>query len=284
MQPLFWPLLLPAAAPELLAHRVLWASLTCLVVIGLVGRGWRLVRLAREPRRVLRLGAAGACLGVAWGVYIYAVNSGQVVQSSLGLFMIPLSTVLVGVLVFRERMKAGQWAGLGVAVVATIALTLAFGAVPWIALALCCLMAVYAALKKVAAAPVLEGFAVECTMLAPVAVAYLGWLGWSGEAIVGTAAPTLLVLAVVSGVLTTIPLLLHAAAIQRLPLVVVGVAQYLNPVLQFVLAVVVLNEPMPAGRWWGFVLVWVALAIFTVGSLSRRARPRAGVPAVDEVP
>ncbi|HEY9408935.1 MAG TPA: EamA family transporter RarD [Jiangellaceae bacterium] len=269
-QPLFWPLLLPTPADELLAHRVLWSALTCVVAVLLIRRGRAVGRLLAQPRTAGLLAAAGLCLAAAWGVYIYAVNSGQVVQGSLGLFMIPLSTVLVGVVVFRERLSRGQWGALGLAAAATAVIAVTYGGLPWIALSLCVLMAGYAALKKAAAAPVLEGFTIECLAVAPLAIGLIGWLMIGDRHTIGQISGSHTALTVLSGLLTTVPLLLHAGAIRRLPLNVVGVAQYLNPTLQFAIAVVLLNEEVPAGRWIGFALIWVALLTFTLVSTSRR--------------
>lgn len=192
--------------------------------------------------------------------------------------MVPLSTVLAGVLVFRERLKPGQWAAVGLAVAATSVLTAAYGRPPWIALALCLLMAVYAVLKKLAAAPVLEGFTLECLAVLPLAVGFICWLAATGEVTVSQVSAGHTALAVCSGVMTTVPLLLHAASITSLPLFVVGVVQYLNPTVQFVLAVTVIGEQMTSARWWGFALVWVALAIFTASSLPHRRSPAATSP------
>lgn len=267
VQPLYWRLVRSVPAVELLAHRVLWSAATCLLLLVATRRRAALRALPGQRRVRGLLTAAGACLAAAWGVYIHAVNTGQVVQGSLGLFMVPLTTVLVGVLVFGERLNRGQQAAITVAALATVVIGTSYGRPPWLAVAIAVLMAMYAALKKRAAAPVLAGFTFEClAVVAPMSL-WLAVLSGTGEARVPGLAAGRILLVVGTGLLTVVPLLSHAAAIDRIPLVLLGVVQYLNPVLQFALAVWVLDESVTSARWAGFALVWVALVVFAVASL-----------------
>lgn len=270
VQPLYWRLVRSVPAVELLAHRVLWSAVTCVLLLVATRRRAALRALPEQPRIRGLLTAAGLCLAAAWGVYIHAVNTDQVVQGSLGLFMVPLTTVLVGVVVFGERLNPGQRIAIGVAVLATAVIGVSYGRPPWLALAIAVLMAVYAALKKQAAAPVLAGFTFEClAVVAPVSV-WLAVLAGTGEARVPELGAWQTLAITGTGLLTVVPLLSHAAAIDRVPLVVLGIVQYLNPVIQFTLAVWVLNEHVTPARWTGFALVWLALIAFATASLQPR--------------
>ena len=274
---LYWPLVDAAGPDELLAHRVVWSLLFCLV-FGVALRRWReLWALLRRPVVVGLLAVASVALTVAWGVYIHAVNTDRVVESSLGLYLIPLSTALVGVAVFGERLRPLQWVAVGGAAGATVVVAVGYGRPPWIALALCGLMAVYALVKKRAAAPAVAGFTVECLVATPVALAYVGWLAATGHGTVGVLGWRHTALVVASGLMTAVPLIAHAATINLLPLAVVGVLQYLNPTLQFLLGALVLDEPVGPARWAGFAAIWVALLVFAVDQVRG-----AGVGAVEE--
>lgn len=267
IQPLFWPLLKPSSAFELLAHRVVWSALSCAIFVLLLRRYRAVAQLCRKPRIVALLGGAGACVATAWGVYIYAVTTGHVVEGSLGLFMLPLTIVLVGVVVLRERLRLAQWIAVGGALVAVGILTFDYGRLPWIAVTISGLMAVYALLKKRAGAPALDGFMVECLVIVGPALGFIGWLMLTGGASVGRISLSHTALVATSGVITTIPLVSHAAAINRLSLTAVGILQYLNPVGQFLLGVLLLHEKLSVTRWLGFGLIWVVLAVFTASSL-----------------
>ena len=252
---------------ELLAHRVIWCAVACLLAVLAASRRRQGLRaILRQPRRLGLSAAAGGCLSVAWGIYIYAVNSGQVVEGSLGLFMVPLATVLAAVAVFGERLRVAQWGALGAAVMATGVLTVGYGRLPWIALTLSALMAVYATLKKKAAAPTLEGFTLECLTVAPLALGCLAILAATGRDTAVSISATHALLIVASGLVTAVPLLCHAASLHRLPLSVVGVLQYLNPTGQFLMGVLIRHEDMPASRWLGFGLVWSAVVAVVITS------------------
>ena len=273
-QVFYWPLVSPADPVELLAHRVVWSALFCVVCVVVLRQQYRLLDLFGNARQVVLLGGAGACLSTGWGLFIYAVIAGRVVETSLGLFLIPLGMVLAGVVGFGERLRHTQWAAVGTGVLATGALSLGYGHVPWVALGLCSLMVAYAMLKKQAQAPVLEGFSVECLLMAVPALALLAWLIASGHHTVGTISVSHTALVAASGIITTVPLLAYAASLKRLPLTLLGPLQYLNPMAQFVIGVTVLSEDMSAMRWLGFALVWLALAVFTVDSIRHRQQRR----------
>jgi chloramphenicol-sensitive protein RarD len=270
--PLYWKLLKPAGAAEILAHRMVWSFVFVGLLLAAL-RQWQWVRgLAGRPKALATLALAAVVISVNWGTYIYGVNTDRVVETSLGYFINPLISVLLGVAVLGERLRGGQWVAVGIGAVAVVALTVDYGRPPWIALVLAFSFGTYGLLKKTAGVPAAEGLAVESGFLAPLALAYLVWLEATGSAEFGHVSPAHAGLMVSAGVATAIPLLLFAGAANRIPLTTVGVLQYLAPLMQFALGVLVLHEPMPAARLAGFALVWLALAVFTVDGLRNHRR------------
>ncbi|ORA38798.1 EamA family transporter RarD [Mycobacterium aquaticum] len=268
--PGFFLLLLPAGALEVLAHRIVWSAVFLLLVLALARRLGDLRRL--RARTWLQLLAAAALISVNWGTYIYAVTNGHVVDAALGYFINPLVSVALGVVVFRERINRWQAVALIIAVAAVAVLTAQVGAPPYIAVVLAVSFGLYGLVKKVVAADPRVSVAVETLLALPLAAGYLIALGVLGQGHFlnnGAGHAALLLLA---GPVTAIPLLLFAAAAQRLPLVTLGLLFYLNPGLQMAWGVFIGHEPMPLGRWVGFALIWLALIIMTAGALGRRAR------------
>ena len=276
--PLYFPLLKPAGSIEVLAHRVVW-SLVVVTVLVQVTRKWAGVRAVVADRgKLIRLTAAAMFLAVNWGVYIYGVNSGRVVETSLGYFINPLVTVMLGVLVLRERLRPVQYAALGVAFVAVVFLSIQNGRPPWIALILAFSFGTYGLLKKTAVVGALEGLTVETAALAPLALVFLVGLQVSGNSTLGSHGPGHTALLAATGLITAIPLLFFGAAASRVPLTTLGVLQYLAPTMQFLIGVLVLHEALGLARLLGFCLVWVALAAFTADLLTQRRRgPRVAV-------
>jgi chloramphenicol-sensitive protein RarD len=282
--PLFWPLLEPAGAVEILAHRIVWSLVFLALVLALTsGVGW--VRTL-ERRQVVLLALAAVLITVNWGVFIYAVNSEHVVETSLGYFINPLVSVALGVLVLGERLRPRQRLAVAIATVAVVVLTLDYGHPPWIALVLACSFGTYGLVKKQANVEGTQSLAVETAFLVLPAVAYLlaqpgGTFGSEGA---GHAA-----LLMAGGVATAVPLILFGAAAIRIPLTTVGLLQYLAPIMQFAIGVLIYDEPMPASRLAGFVLVWVALAVFMsdalrAGSVARADRRRRGIEGGEIIP
>lgn len=270
--PLYWPLLEPAGAVEILAHRVVWSALTVGLLVLAVQRGAAVLAVVRDRRRLLLLTAAAATISVNWATYIYGVNNGRVVETSLGYFVNPLVTVLMGVLVLGERMRRLQWVALAVAALAVVVLTVGYGRLPSVALVLAFSFGLYGLAKKSAGVGAVESLVVETAVLAPFAAAYAGWLAATGTGEVGTQGGLHLLLVLGSGVLTVVPLLCFGGAANRIPLSTLGLLQYLAPISQFALGVLLFREEMPAARWAGFALVWVALVLFTVEALHHRRR------------
>ncbi|WP_051966746.1 EamA family transporter RarD [Kitasatospora mediocidica] len=279
--PLYWPLLEPAGSGEILANRMVWSLVVVVAILG-ARRHWSWIRpLLRQPRRIALSGLAAAAVSVNWGVYIWGVNSGHVVETSLGYFINPLVTIAFGVLLLHERLRRTQWVAVGVGALAVVVLTIGYGRLPWIALTLAFSFAVYGLLKKKVGLSGLESFAMETAFLFPFALGYLVYLGVRGQATLGHGAghSGLLML---SGVITAIPLLCFGAAAIRVPLSTLGLLQYLAPVFQFLIGITVFHESMPPARWAGFALVWAALALLTWDALRRVRADRAQLAVLRE--
>lgn len=271
--PLYFPLLDPAGPVEIIAHRVVWSVLFCLVLLA-VTRGMPGLRaVLRNPRTTATLATAGALVATNWLIYVHAVLSEHTVDAALGYYINPLVTVALAVLVLGERMRPTQWVALGLGAAAVVVITTGMGRVPWIALALALTFGIYGLVKNRVGRTVgaAASLTVETAAMTPLALAYLGFLaaddrltlargGWHAVGLVAL------------GVVTAVPLLLFGGAARRLPLSVVGMLQYLTPTMQFGIALVVFGEEMSAARWAGFALVWAALAVLTVDGL-QRGRP-----------
>ena len=277
--PLFWPLVARASALELLAHRVIWSLVICAaLLLVVVPRGWW--GRVGNRRSLLLLGAAATLVSVNWGTYIWAVNSGHVVETSLGYYINPILSILLGVVVLREHLESLQWLSVGLAALAVIVLTVDYGRLPWIALTLAASFATYGFLKKKVNGGAVDTLAVESGLLTPVAIGYLIFLQATGSLTFGHLGWWHSLLLMASGLVTVVPLLFFAAATTRLPLSTLGLLQYVAPTLQFLLGVLYFGESMSLGRWVGFGLVWLALVILTVHGV--RAARRAGRAPVNE--
>lgn len=270
--PLYFPLLEPAGALEILAHRIVWSTLTVAVLVLALRKRESLAAVLADRRTTGLLCLAAVAISVNWGGYIYGVTHDHVVETALGYFINPLFTVLAGVLVLGERLRPLQWAAIGVAAVAVVVLTVAYGRPPWIALVLALSFAAYGLAKKKASVGAVESLAVETGVLAPLALVFLVLLGLGGGAEVGQHGVGHALLFTTTGIVTAVPLICFGAATTRVPMTTIGLLQYLAPILQFALGVLWFHEVMPTARWIGFVLVWVALVVFTVEALTHRRR------------
>ncbi|MBI3227384.1 MAG: EamA family transporter RarD [Mycolicibacterium cosmeticum] len=270
--PAFFPLLKPAGAAEILAHRIVWSLVLMVGVVVLVGRFNDLRTMTGHTW--LLLACASALIAANWAIYVYAVNNGHVVDAALGYFINPLVTVALGVLIFRERLNRAQFAALGIAVTAVVVLSVEIGSPPYIGLGLALSFALYGAVKKAVDADPRVSVGVEAGLAAPFAVAYLVVLQSSGQGTFTGHGTAHVMLMVLSGVLTAIPLLLFAAAAQRLPMVTMGLLFYLTPIMQMSWGVLVGHEAMPPARWLGFALIWIALAVFSVDAVIRARSAR----------
>jgi chloramphenicol-sensitive protein RarD len=282
LMPLYLRLLRPATALEILAHRIVWSFLFVAVIIAVL-RGWRrIAALARRPRKVLLIVTAAVVIAFNWGTYIYGVNTDRVVETSLGYFINPLVTVLLGVVVLREHLRPAQWTAIGIGTVAVGVLTVDYGHVPYLALILAGSFALYGLIKKRLAVPAADGLLLESGALALPAFGFLAVLIARGESTLGNVSGTHSFLLVLAGAVTAIPLLLFAGAANRIPLSAIGLLQYLAPTLQLSCGVLILGEPMPPARLAGFALVWLALAVFTwdgIRTVRAQGRMAAAIPA-----
>ncbi len=272
--PAFFGVLEFANPGEIVAQRILWTLVVVLIVLLLAGR---LRELRAIDARTWRLAAvAGAAIALNWGVYVFGVTTGHVVECALGYFINPLVTVLFGVVLFRERLVWAQWLALALGATAVVVLTVDYGKPPWIALVLACSFATYGLVKKVIRLDPLRSVAAEGLVSAPFALTVAIAFAVTGHAAFGES-PGHTALMMSTGPVTLIPLLLFAFAAGRVPLSTMGILQYLTPALQMAWGVLVGHEPMPASRWAGFGLIWMALAVFTTDAL-RRARRVSRVP------
>ena len=271
--PLYWPLLEPAGALEILAHRIVWSLVAVVLLLLVTGRSLR--SLPRARRQVLLLVAAAVLTGINWGVYIWGVNNEHVVETSLGYFINPLVSVGLGVIVLGERLRRLQWAAVGVAAVGVGVLTVAAGQPPWIALVLAASFGTYGLVKRVVGVGAIEGLVVETTALTPVAVLFLAITASQGQGNFTSHGPGHALLLTSAGFVTAVPLLAFAGAAARVPLNRLGLLQYLTPTIQFLIGVFVRHEVVSTGRLAGFLLVWAALALFTVDTATHHRRQMA---------
>jgi chloramphenicol-sensitive protein RarD len=271
--PVYFKALQSVPPPEILAHRIVWSLALCAALLLALRRLQWLADLRRQPRVLAWFVASSLLVATNWFVYIWAVNSGRVVDASLGYFINPLVNVLIGSVFLHERLRIAQWLAVGIAAAGVAWLTWQAGTPPWIGLTLALSFGFYGLLRKTAALGAIEGLTLEAVLLAPLAAAYLLWLesGGHGSFADGDTATRLLLFA--AGPVTAVPLLLFAAGARRIPFTTLGLLQYLGPSLQLLLGVFLYGEPF-AERAPGYVLIWVALALFTAEGLAQGWRRR----------
>ncbi len=287
MFPLYFAALAPSGAWEILAHRILWTLAVCAVVL-LAVRDLSWIRPFLANRRLVAgITLAAGLIAANWVIYVLAVLTGRTYEAALGYFLNPIVTVGLGVLVLGERLRRLQWAAVAVGAVASVYLAVAGGVVPWIPLALAFSFGLYGLTKKKVGASLqaMHSLAAETAVLTPVAVVVLVVLGMSGATTFTTQGAGHTSLLVLSGLVTAVPLLLFAAAARRIPLVTVGLIQFITPMLQLLVGVTVLGEHVSGRLWVGFGIVWLALVLLTVDSLrAGRTNRRALRLAADEAP
>ncbi|MFI8386557.1 EamA family transporter RarD [Streptomyces sp. NPDC085540] len=277
--PLFWPLLKPSGAIEILAHRMVWS----LAVVGLALlalRRWGWIReLLHQPRKLGLTALAATVISVNWGLYIWAVNNEHVVEASLGYFINPLVSIAIGVLLLGERLRRAQWVAVGLSFAAVLVLAVGYGRPPWISLVLAFSFATYGLIKKKLGMGGLESLTAETAVLFLPALGYVLWLGAQGRSTFASHGVTHSLLLAATGLVTAVPLVFFGMAAIRVPLSTLGLLQYMAPVFQFGLGVLYFHEAMPPERWAGFSLVWAALVILTWDALRTARRSRARLAA-----
>lgn len=273
LMPLYWHLLAMVPAWQIVLHRIVWGTLLVVAWLGVKhGRGWLRDTLAAHPRARTLLPITGVLIAFNWSLYIWAVNAGHVIESSLGYFINPLINVLLGVWLLGERLRRVQWASVLLALSGVLWLSWRLGHPPWIALGLAVSFGVYGYLRKRADVPPVRGLGVENLVLFVPALLALAWLWLRGDGGVAPWSIGVDALLVLGGALTALPLIGYAAALRVVPLSTVGVLQYLSPTLQFLTGLLVFDEPFDRSRAAGYVLIWVALAIFALEGLWRAHR------------
>ena len=275
--PLYFLLLEPTGPFEVVAWRLLLTLVFCILLLA-VTRGWEKLRVIwRQPKLLALTALAGALIYINWQVFVIAAMSGHVVETSLGYFINPIFTVLLGVLVLHERIRMAQWVAIGIAAVAVGVIIVAYGAFPWIALSLTASFGLYGLVKKKIGPSVdaVSGLTLESFWMIPIAAVILIVVAQDGHGItMGAVSPLHTVLLSCAGIATAVPLLLFAAGTRRVDLSLIGMIQFITPIMQFLLGWAVLGEPMPAERWIGFILVWIAIAVFVVDLLVQKGRGR----------
>jgi len=272
--PLYFPLLAPAGTVEILAQRMAWSLIVVLLLLKF-GHGFGGVRaIVRDRRKFSMLGIAAVLISVNWGVYIYAVNSGHVVEASLGYFINPLVTILLGVVVLRERLRPLQWVAVAIGAVAVVVITVDYGRLPWIALVLAFSFGLYGFVKNRIGVPAVDSLAIETGVLFVPAVVALLIVQAQGNLAFGHSSVGNTLLLASAGVTTAVPLLFFAAAASRLPLSTIGLLQYMTPLLQFAVGVGIRHESVPLSEYIGFGLVWLALIVLISDGLRDGSRRR----------
>lgn len=270
--PLYWTLLGDAGALETLAHRMIWSLAVVAVVLVWTRRFGSLRRVLANRRQVALLAGAAVLISTNWGLYIWGVNNGRVVETALGYFTGPLVSVLIGVLLLGERLRWAQWVAVALGAVAVVVLAVGYGEVPWIALTLAFSFSTYGLVKKLAGVGAVESMAVETGVTLLPALAYVVFLQTTGAGTFVSHGVGHALLLVGGGFVTLLPLLAFGGAAVRIPLSMIGLLQYLAPILQFAFGVLVFREQMPPERWLGFAIVWAALIILTVDGTRRRTQ------------
>jgi chloramphenicol-sensitive protein RarD len=274
--PVFWKLIADVDPIELLAHRVVWGLGVFVLLVWLTGQATATREAARDRRVLGAMALSGALVAVNWGLFIGAVATGQLLEASLGYFINPLVSVALGTLVLRERLRRLQWLAIALAAAGVALLTWRAGRAPWIALVLAGSFGSYGLVRKVAKVESLIGSTIETALLAPIGIAYLGYLAVTGRGALGHAPPATEALVIATGVVTAGPLLLFTSAARRLPLSTVGFLQYLAPTGQFVLAVTAYGEPLAHDRLIAFGLIWLGLAAFSADAIRVGTRRSTG--------
>jgi chloramphenicol-sensitive protein RarD len=268
--PIYWKRLDDVPALQLICHRIVWSSLLLLVPVRLAG-GWPALRASMGSRRTLAVySAAAVTLAMNWLVYVWAVNAGFIVQTALGYFINPLVSVLLGVVVLRETLRRGQWIAIALAAFGVLYLTVQAGGPPLVALWLALSFGAYGLLKKTAPLGAIHGLAIESALLFLPALLYLLYADGTGQGAFVRAGAATSLLMTAAGPVTTIPLLLFAAGVTRIPLSVMGMLQYMTPTIQFLIGIYVYDEPFSGAQLVGFSCVWAALAVFALEGLTSR--------------
>lgn len=261
--PLYWPLLEPASALEIVSHRAVWTLVFCIIILAITKSLKATSETMKRPKVAAKLFLSSILISINWLVYIWATNNGHVVEASLGYYINPLVMIGFGVIILKEKMRALQWSAVGIATFGVLVLTIDYGRLPWIALTLAISWGSYGFIKKQLGLGALEGLAIETLIASLPYLLYLIYIGNNGTGQFGHGFGITLLL-ISAGAITAIPLLLFNGSTTRLPLTVIGLLQYITPTIQFSIGVWVRHEDMPAARWIGFLIIWIALMALAI--------------------
>ena len=267
LYPLYFLMIASVSPLEIVLQRSVWSLVFVLGLLAALGRWQWLGELTRQPHQLGLFALSALLLSGNWLIYIMAVQTGHVIEASLGYFINPLVNVLLGVVVLHERLRRVQWVAVALAAAGVLWLTVLTGRLPWIALVLACSFGVYGLIRKTASQGAIEGFAAETLLLAPIAVPALLWWTFAGRGVLAQGDWALNGWILLSGPLTAIPLLLFAAGARRLPLATLGLVQYVAPTISLLLGVWVFHEPFDSQRLIGFIFIWAALALASASAL-----------------
>ncbi len=265
--PAYWKALSNVAPAEIVANRVVWSLLFTLAILAALGRGHELRAALGSPRHLLALLASGCLIALNWGMFIWSVSVGRLVEASFGYYLTPLVNVAIGVLVLGEPLRRLQWIAISAAALGVLALGFGTGAAPWLPLALALTFGMYGLVRKLTPVSSVAGLSIETAILSPLALGYMLVLRDTGEGHLSTADPGTSALLVFSGVVTALPLIWFASAAKRLTFSTLGFFQYLSPTISFLLAVVVYAEPFTPVRAFAFACIWIAVGLYSVDSL-----------------
>ncbi|CAB4817782.1 MAG: EamA family transporter RarD [Actinobacteria bacterium] len=264
--PLYWPLLKPASALEIVSHRAVWTLVFCIIILAITKALKNTLATMKRPKIAAKLLLTSILISINWLVFIWATNNGHVVETSLGYYINPLAMIAFGVIALKERIRKLQWAAISIATAGVLVLTIDYGRLPWIALVIALSWGSYGIMKKLLGLGALEGLAIETFISGFFYLGYLIYIGNQGTGQFGrTTGLTLLLIS--AGAVTAIPLLLFNGATTRLPLATIGLLQYITPTLTFCIGVWIRHEDMSAARWAGFVIIWVALSVLALDLL-----------------
>ena len=275
--PAYWKALPEVAPAEILAHRVVWSLLFTLGILVALGRFEEVRAVLRHPRHRLVLFATSVLIALNWGIFIWAVSVGRLVEASFGYYLNPLVNVALGVVLLGERMRRPQQLAIAVAALGVLTLGFGSGAAPWLPLSLAASFGLYGLLRKLTPVSSIAGLTIETALLAPLSLAYLVVLGYTGEGHLHASLTQTSLLLVFAGVVTSLPLIWFASAAKRLSFSTLGLFQYLSPTLSFGLAVAVYGEPFTRIHAFAFGCIWTAIAVYTADSLFSESAPVADV-------
>ncbi|WP_299178874.1 EamA family transporter RarD [uncultured Neptuniibacter sp.] len=259
-------------ALEVVAHRILWSCVFLGAFIVVTRRLDDIIKLSRSPRIIYGLGLSALVISINWLVFIWAVSQDRIIETTLGYFINPLINILFGMIIFKERLRIGQWIAVALAAVGVLYQVVILGQLPWVALVLACSFAIYGVLRKKIPVDSISGLFVETLWLLPAALIYFGWLIWSGSLQFITEGSNTTLLLLSAGLVTSLPLMAFASGARRLSLTLVGLLQYIGPSIAFLIAVFYYNEPMDIHRLTAFLIIWTALVIFSAEGLIQQKR------------